>query len=111
MFVKILFAGCLSFQVLSWKKCYKNNPLAVDFNLDEMPNDVSQRLHNLILESNFFKTPVQNAAMSRPDEYEYTVSIDAGNSMHTVRTTDSSMPESLRPLIEDLNELAKTSRK
>ena len=109
--MKILFVSCLLFQVLSWKECYKNNPLAVDFNLDEMPNDVSQRLHNLILESNFFKMPVQNSAMSRPDEFEYTVTIDGGNSMHTVHTTDTSMPESLRPLIEDLTELAKTSKK
>ena len=85
--------------------------MAVDFNLDEMPDDISQRLHNLILESNFFKTPVQNTSMSTPDEFEYTVTIDAGNSMHTVRTTDTSMPESLRPLIEDLTELAKASEK
>jgi len=85
--------------------------MAVDFNLDEMPDDISQRLHNLILESNFFKTPVQNTSMSTPDEFEYTVTIDAGNSMHTVRTTDTSMPESLRPLIEDLTKLAKASEK
>ena len=85
--------------------------MAVDLNLNEMPANLSQRLQNLITESNFFATPVLNEAFSRPDEFEYTVSIDAGNSMHTVRTTDSSMPESLRPLIEDLTELAKASGK
>ena len=85
--------------------------MAVDLNLNEMPANISQRLQNLITESNFFATPVLNEAFSRPDEFEYTVSIDAGNSMHTVRTTDSSMPESLRPLIEDLTELAKASGK
>jgi hypothetical protein len=85
--------------------------MAVDLNLNEMPANMSQRLQNLITESNFFATPVLKEAFSRPDEFEYTVSIDAGNSMHTVRTTDSSMPESLRPLIEDLTELAKASGK
>jgi len=85
--------------------------MAVDVNLNELPANMSQRLQNLITESNFFATPVLNEAFSRPDEFEYTVSIDAGNSMHTVRTTDSSMPESLRPLIEDLTELAKASGK
>ena len=85
--------------------------MAVELNLNEMPANLSQRLQNLITESNFFATPVLNEAFSRPDEFEYTVSIDAGNSMHTVRTTDSSMPESLRPLIEDLTELAKASGK
>ena len=85
--------------------------MAVDLNLNEMPANLSQRLQNLITESNFFATSVLNEAFSRPDEFEYTVSIDAGNSMHTVRTTDSSMPESMRPLIEDLTELAKASGK
>ena len=85
--------------------------MAVDVNLNELPANMSQRLQNLITESNFFATPVLNEAFSRPDEFEYTVSIDAGNSMHTVRTTDSSMPDSLRPLIEDLTELAKASVK
>jgi len=85
--------------------------IAVDFDLNEMPANISQRLHNLITEANFFAIPVVNEALSRPDEFEYTVTIDAGNSMHTVRTTDTSMPESLRPLIEGLSELAKTTEK
>ena len=85
--------------------------MAIDFDLNEMPANISQRLQNMITESNFFATPVANEALSRPDEFEYTVTIDAGNSMHTVHTTDTSMPESLRPLIEGLTELAKSSEK
>ena len=85
--------------------------LAIDFDLNEMPANMSQRLQNLITESNFFATPVVNEALSRPDEFEYTVTIDAGNSMHTVRTTDSSMPDSLRTLIEELTKLAETAEK
>jgi len=85
--------------------------IAVDFDLNEMPANISQHLQNLITESNFFATPVLNEALSKPDEFEYTVTIDAGNSKHTIRTTDTSMPESLRPLIEDLTVLAKTAEK
>jgi hypothetical protein len=85
--------------------------IAVDFDLNEMPANMSQRLQNLITESNFFATPVLNEALSKPDEFEYTVTIDAGNSKHTIRTTDTSMPESLRPLIEDLTVLAKAAEK
>ena len=85
--------------------------LAVNFDLNEMPANISQHLQNLITDSNCFATPVVNEALSRPDEFEYTVTIEAGNSMHTVRTTDTSMPESLRPLIDGLTELAKTSEK
>jgi hypothetical protein len=83
--------------------------MAIDFNLNEMPDDTAQRLHNLILDSKFFKTPVQNAVMARPDELEYTITIDRANVIHTVRTTDTSMPDSLRPLIEELTQLAKAA--
>ena len=85
--------------------------MAADFNLDDMPGDISQRLHNLINETRFFATPVQHEAVSRPDEFEYTVTIEAGNSIHTVHATDTSLPDSLRPLIDDLTQLAKTSNK
>lgn len=85
--------------------------MAADFNLNEMPDDISQHLHNMITASNFFETPALNEEFSGPDEFEYTVTVEAANSTHTVRTTDSSMPESLRPLIEDLTELAKTSQR
>ena len=85
--------------------------MAADFNLSEMPDDISQHLHNLITASNFFDTPALNEAFSRPDEFEYTVTVEAANSMHTVRATDSSMSEALRPLIEDLTELAKAYQK
>jgi len=85
--------------------------MAINFDLNEMPANISQRLQNLITESNFFATPVVNEALSRPDEFEYTVTIDAGNSKHTVRTTDSSMPDSLRPLVEGLTKLAETAEK
>jgi hypothetical protein len=81
--------------------------LAANFDLEELPDDMSQHLHNLINETKFFATPVSHEAMSGPDEFEYTVSIEAGQSMHTVRATDTSMPESLRPLIEQLMEMAK----
>ena len=85
--------------------------MAINFDLNEMPANLSQRFQNLITESNFFATPVVNEALSRPDEFEYTVTIDAGNSKHTVRTTDSSMPDSLRPLVEGLTKLAETAEK
>jgi hypothetical protein len=42
-----------------------------------------------------------------PDEYEYVITVVAGNSIHTVHVSDTSMPESLRPLVEDLTEIAK----
>ena len=83
--------------------------ITMDLDLNTMPASISQRLNNLLNESNFFEIPVVNDLLSGPDEYEYTLTVVAGNSLHTIRVADTSMPKSLRPLIEDLTELAKTT--
>lgn len=37
-----------------------------------------------------------------PDEFQYVISLEIGSTQHTVRATDATMPESLRPLVEEL---------
>jgi hypothetical protein len=83
--------------------------LSMDFDLNNMPASESRRLHNLINESKFFDVPVVNDLRTNPDEYEYVITVVAGNSIHTVHVSETSMPESLRPLVEDLTEIAKTT--
>ena len=83
--------------------------LSMDFDLNNMPAADARRLHNLINESKFFDIPVVNDLRTSPDEYEYVITVVAGNSIHTVHVSDTSMPDSLRPLVEDLTEIAKTT--
>jgi hypothetical protein len=80
-----------------------------DIDLNEIPDADSQQVMQLITESNFFKIPQNLIAQAIPDEYEYTVTIEAGNTHHTIQTSDSSAPESLRPLLEKLSRLARSS--
>lgn len=83
--------------------------VALDLDLDTIPGDAAQRLHGLLTTSGFFEVPDAANLMTRPDEYEYTITVVAGNSMHTLRVTDSTMPESLRPLVDELTELARAA--
>ena len=80
--------------------------LAANFDLNSMPAGDAERLHNLLNESNFFDIPVVDAVPSKPDEFAYIITVVSGNSIHTVSATDNLMPRSLRPLIQDLTELA-----
>lgn len=80
--------------------------LAANFDLNSMPASDAERLHNLLNESNFFEIPVVDAVPSKPDEFAYIITVVSGNSIHTVSATDNLMPRSLRPLIQDLTELA-----
>jgi len=81
----------------------------MDLDLDSVPGPTAQRLHGLLSESNFFEIPTINNLLAGPDEYEYTITVVAGNSLHTVHVTDTSMPRSLRPLVEELTELARAT--
>lgn len=83
--------------------------IAFDVDLGRLPGDEAQRLHGLLTEANFFEVPTVNNLMARPDEYEYTITVIAGNSMHTVHVTDTQMPDSLHPLVKELTEIAKTA--
>jgi hypothetical protein len=78
-----------------------------EMDLNKMPDEESQELQRLILETNFFNVPQNLTEPAKHDEYEYTVTVESGNSHHTVHTSDSSAPESLRPLLEKLSTLAK----
>ena len=78
-----------------------------DIDLNEIPEDESQELMRLITETNFFKIPQNMIAQAMHDEYEYTVTVEAGNTNHTIHTSDSSAPESLRPLLEKLSTLTR----
>lgn len=83
--------------------------MAMDFDLGSIPEPEAQRLHNLLNESNFFDIPMVNNLIVSPDEYAYMVTVVAGNALHTVHVSDTSMPKSLRPLVEELTELAKAT--
>lgn len=78
----------------------------MDFDLSSLPGPAAQRLQGLLTESNFFDIPLVGDLRVEPEEHEYTITIVAGNSLHTVHASDSSMPKTLRPLIDALTELA-----
>jgi hypothetical protein len=78
-----------------------------DIDLNELPADEMQQIMQMITETNFFNIPQNLIQQSIPDEHEYTITVDAGNTHHTIQTSDSTAPESLRPLLEKLSQLAR----
>lgn len=86
-----------------------NREISFDVDLGTLPGPAAQRLHGLLTESNFFEIPTLHNLMAGPDEYHYAITAIAGNSLHTVYVTDTDMPESLHPLIDELTELARAA--
>ena len=73
--------------------------------LNELPSRDAGVLLRLIEQAEFFSLPENMIVKFNPDEYQYTITVDAGVISHTVRTNDSMMPASLRPLVEELSSL------
>jgi len=81
----------------------------LDLDLDTLPANESLNLIQLIQRANFFKLPEDLAGQSTPDEFQYTVTVDSGNTHHCIHTSDTSAPDSLRPLLNILSTLARVS--
>ena len=86
---------------------FMGREIDTDLDLNEMPDEEAQELQRLILDAKFFNIPQNLIEPSQHDEYEYIVTVDAGNSNHTVHTSDTNAPQSMRPLLAKLSALAK----
>lgn len=85
--------------------------LELNLDLDTLPGDQAGTLNHLIEEADFLSLeenpPAPNYAR---DAFHYLIVVETDDIRHAVRTTDASMPASLRPLITQLSELARTQR-
>jgi len=87
------------------------NEVYLDLELESLSEDTAQRLQKLIEKADFFNIPANLVMSSTPDEFQYRITVDDGNALHSVRTTDTTMPKSLLPLVRELTMLKVLSRK
>ena len=81
------------------------NEIHLKLDLNSLPADEAQNLLKLISEADFFKIPENLVAKSTTDEFRYTITVNAGQSSHTVHTSDTTMPKPLLPLVNELTML------
>lgn len=79
--------------------------MRLQLTLDDLPGNNASVLLRLIEQAEFFNLPENLIVKFNPDEYQYTITVDAGIICHTVRTNDTTMPALLRPLVEELSSL------
>ena len=79
--------------------------MRLQLQLNQLPGNDASTLLQLIEQSRFFDIPENLIVKFNPDEYQYTITVDAGIICHTVRTNDSTMPALLRPLVDELSTL------
>ena len=92
---------------ISFKRCggFVGRGMRLQLKLDELPSSDAHALVRLIENAEFFNIPENLIVKFNPDEYQYTITVDAGVICHTVRTNDTTMPATLRPLVDELSSL------
>jgi len=86
------------------------NEVYFELELEKLSTDKAERVQNLIDKADFFNLPANEATSARGDEFHYKVSVDNGEEYHSVRTTDSTMPKALFPLVRELTMLKVLSK-
>ncbi|HNK63119.1 MAG TPA: hypothetical protein PLE14_03665 [Anaerolineales bacterium] len=88
---------------------FMGRKVSLSLNLNELPEEQASTLRTLVEEANFLSIDdTRPTADPARDQFTYTVTIETDKIHHTIHTTDTSMPASLRPLIENLSGLART---
>jgi hypothetical protein len=79
-------------------------------NLNALPISTVRNITRLVEQAQFFDLPENLIRNFQSDECQYTITVDAGVTNHTVRTNDSTMPNSLRPLVRELSLMSAASQ-
>ncbi len=84
----------------------------VRFSLDlnKLPGDQAEILERLLKEADFFNLPEKFISNPVADEFTYLITVETALHRHTIRITDSSITDPLRPLLDDLSVRARTTR-
>jgi tRNA/tmRNA/rRNA uracil-C5-methylase (TrmA/RlmC/RlmD family) len=82
--------------------------LTVD--LDDLPPDQAETLRRLLDESHFFTLIVDSPTRPIADGFQYTITVESGTATHIIHTSDTTAPDELRPLLEELSQRARSQR-
>lgn len=72
-----------------------------------LPPAQANQIRLLVEAANFFQLPTAIAPDNQPDRFQYQLTIQEGNQQHSVTVGESTMPGTLRPLVDCLMETAR----
>jgi len=86
--------------------------IAADFELDDLPEEQSRALAELLEDVKFRSLPERLTGKTpMPDQFTYTITVESGKGKHTVTLGDSSADEKMQELLQLLNRIARSRMK
>jgi hypothetical protein len=75
--------------------------LKASFDDATLPPGQARRLRRLLDESRFFELPLRiESPTRRPDRFQYRLTVEKENCVHTVQAGEDAVPATMRPLLE-----------
>jgi hypothetical protein len=81
--------------------------VSLSLDLDDLPPDQAGTLNRLLDEADFFNLTEVPAKPPAPDSFTYIITVTTDTGKRTIRTTDTTAPSGLRPLITELSARAR----
>ena len=86
--------------------------MATTIDVDSLPPEEAQEIQDALEEAHFFALPPELHEETRGvDRFQYEITVDDGAQKHTVQTGETALPEHLQPLVQKLEQYARTHRR
>ncbi len=76
--------------------------VSLSIDLDALPEDQADELEELLKEADFFELPSDLTRTEMPDSMTYNITVISDEHQHSVRCSDTTVPEDLHPLLDEL---------
>lgn len=85
--------------------------LAATVDSEELPEEEAILLEEELDSAHFFNLPNQlQEPQGGTDRFQYQITVDNGEKQHTVEAGEASLPDTLQPLVQHLERIARTQR-
>ena len=89
---------------------FMGRKVSASFDLDDLPDDLAELLDELLDDADFFDLPADLTQPTVPDAFTYNITVSSDEKQHSVRVSDTTAPDELRPLLEELSKQARMQR-
>jgi len=89
---------------------FMGRKVSVNLDMDDLPDDQAELLDKLLDEADFFGLPADLTQPAMPDSFTYNITVSSDERQHSVRVSDETAPDDLRPLLEELSRQARMQR-
>lgn len=89
---------------------FMGRKVSLNIDMDDLPDEQAELLGNLVDEADFFELPADLTQPAMPDGFSYNITVSSDERQHSVRVSDTTAPDGLRPLLEELSRQARMQR-